>query len=73
MLIDNSRSALSKCLFVALLLGNRQGCSKRRKAGACYAVSMPNRTEPKTFGEWVRYVVFAAIALWLVWWMLRFY
>jgi hypothetical protein len=34
---------------------------------------MPNRTEPKTFGQWVRYIVFAAIALWLVWWMLRIY
>jgi hypothetical protein len=32
---------------------------------------MPNRTEPKTVGQWVRYIVVAAIALWLVVWMLR--
>ena len=32
---------------------------------------MPNRTEPKTLGQWIRYIVFAAIALWLVVWMLR--
>ena len=32
---------------------------------------MPNRTEPKTIGEWIRYLVVAAIAIWLVIWMLR--
>jgi hypothetical protein len=32
---------------------------------------MPNRTEPRTIGQWVRYVVVAAIAIWLVIWMLR--
>jgi len=32
---------------------------------------MANRTEPKTLGQWVRYVVVAAIAIWLVIWMLR--
>jgi hypothetical protein len=32
---------------------------------------MANRTEPKTIGQWVRYVVMAVIALWLVVWMLR--
>jgi hypothetical protein len=30
-----------------------------------------NRTEPKTIGQWIRYIVIAAIALWLVVWMLR--
>ena len=30
-----------------------------------------NRTEPKTIGQWIRYVVVAVIALWLVVWMLR--
>jgi hypothetical protein len=30
-----------------------------------------NRTEPKTAGQWIRYLVVAAIALWLVIWMLR--
>jgi hypothetical protein len=32
---------------------------------------MANRTEPKTAKEWIRYVVVAVIALWLVVWMLR--
>jgi hypothetical protein len=30
-----------------------------------------NRTEPKTPREWIRYLVVAAIAIWLVIWMLR--
>jgi hypothetical protein len=30
-----------------------------------------NRTEPKTIRQWIRYIVVAAIALWLVVWMLR--
>jgi hypothetical protein len=32
---------------------------------------MENRTEPKTFRQWIRYLVVAAIAIWLVIWMLR--
>jgi hypothetical protein len=32
---------------------------------------MANRTEPKTVGEWIRYLVVAAIAIWLTIWMLR--
>ena len=32
---------------------------------------MPNQTEPKTPWQWIRYIVVAAIALWLVFWMLR--
>jgi hypothetical protein len=32
---------------------------------------MANRTEPKTAWQWIRYVVVAAIAIWLVIWMLR--
>jgi hypothetical protein len=32
---------------------------------------MTNRTQPKTFAEWIRYLVVAAIAIWLVIWMLR--
>jgi hypothetical protein len=32
---------------------------------------MANRTEPKTMGQWIRYIVVALIALWLVIWMLR--
>jgi len=32
-----------------------------------------NRTEPKTVGQWIRYIVVAVIALFLVWWMLRLY
>jgi hypothetical protein len=32
-----------------------------------------NQTEPRTLFQWVRYIVVAAIALFLVWWMLRLY
>jgi hypothetical protein len=32
-----------------------------------------NRTEPKTPGQLIRYLVVAGIALFLVWWMLRLY
>ena len=32
---------------------------------------MENRTEPRTVGQWIRYVAVAVIALWLVVWMLR--
>jgi hypothetical protein len=31
------------------------------------------QTEPKTPGQWIRYIVVAAIALFLVWMMLRIY
>jgi hypothetical protein len=34
-------------------------------------LEVSNRTEPKTVREWIRYVVVAVIALWLVIWMLR--
>lgn len=36
-----------------------------------YRVDMDNRTEPKTLRQWIRYVIGAMIALWLVVWMLR--
>jgi hypothetical protein len=39
----------------------------------CYDGRVENRTEPKTAGQWVRYIVVAVIALFLVWWMLRLY
>jgi hypothetical protein len=32
-----------------------------------------NRTEPRTVGQWIKYLVIATIALILVWWMLRVY
>jgi hypothetical protein len=32
---------------------------------------MSNRTEPKTFREWARYIVVAMIVIWLFIWMLR--
>jgi hypothetical protein len=32
-----------------------------------------DRTQPKTARQWIRYIVVAAIALFLVWWMLRVY
>jgi hypothetical protein len=34
---------------------------------------VPNRTDPKTAGQLIRYVVVAVIALFLVWWLLRLY
>jgi hypothetical protein len=37
------------------------------------AKNTTNRTEPRTVGQWIRYVVVAPIALFLVWWMLRLY
>ena len=36
-------------------------------------LNMENRTEPRTVSQWIRYLVVAAIALFLVWWMLRLY
>jgi hypothetical protein len=42
-------------------------------APTCYHHAVENRTEPKTAGQWLRYVVVAVIALFLVWWMLRAY
>ena len=36
-----------------------------------YKLGMSNRTQPKTLGQWIRYIVVAVIALWLVVWMLR--
>ena len=42
-----------------------------RKATCRGFVKMPNRTEPKTLREWIRYIIVAAIAIWLVIWMLR--
>jgi hypothetical protein len=32
---------------------------------------MESRTQPKTAVQWIRYIVVAVIALWLVVWMLR--
>ena len=32
---------------------------------------MRNRTQPKTFREWIRYIVVAVIAIWLIIFMLR--
>jgi hypothetical protein len=34
---------------------------------------MQNRTEPRTLWQWIRYIVVAIIALFLVWMMLRVY
>jgi hypothetical protein len=42
-------------------------------APACYDGPVNNQTEPKTVGQWIRYVIVAVIALFLVWWMLRVY
>jgi len=42
-----------------------------KEAKGRYKRSMENRTEPKTLRQWIRYVVVAVIAIWLVIWMLR--
>jgi hypothetical protein len=47
--------------------------SKGLLAPTCYREGVENRTEPRTIGQWLRYIFFAAIALFLVWWMLRLY
>ena len=39
----------------------------------CSIHRVENRTEPRTPAQWARYIVVAAIALGLVWWMLRLY
>jgi hypothetical protein len=39
----------------------------------CYDQPVDNRTEPRTGRQWIRYLVIAVIALFLVWWMLRVY
>ena len=36
-------------------------------------VGMANRTEPRTVSQWIKYIVVAAIAIWLVIWLLRVY
>ena len=41
--------------------------------GSCYHQAVENRTEPRTIGQWIRYILIAAIALLLVWMMLRVY
>jgi hypothetical protein len=34
---------------------------------------MGKRAEPRTAGQWIRHIVVAIIAIFLVWWMLRMY
>ena len=36
-----------------------------------YTPGMPNRTEPKSLKQWISYIVMAAIAMWLILWMLK--
>jgi hypothetical protein len=44
---------------------------KRREESSLNVDNMANRTEPRTVREWIRYIVVAVVALWLVVWMLR--
>ena len=44
-----------------------------RRQGSCYHQAVENRTEPRTIGQWIHYIVIVAIALLLVWMMLRVY
>ena len=39
----------------------------------CLHQLVQNRTDPRTASQWIRYMVVAVIALFLVWWMLRLY
>jgi hypothetical protein len=34
---------------------------------------MAKHSEPRTAGQWIRHVVVAIIALFLIWWLLRVY
>jgi hypothetical protein len=34
---------------------------------------MGKQSEPKTAGQWIRQIVVAIIALFLIWWLLRVY
>jgi hypothetical protein len=53
--------------------GDSAGLCKIDVEGEPESLNMENRTEPRTVGQWIRYLVVAAIALFLVWWMLRLY
>ena len=53
--------------------GRARGIGGEVWASTCYHSFVEKRTEPKTAGQWVRYIVVAVIALYLVWWMLRLY
>ena len=39
----------------------------------CYHVRMFNFGKPKTAGDWIVHLAGAAVAIFLVWWMLRLY
>ena len=39
----------------------------------CSYTHVENRTEPRTAVQWIKYLVVAIIALFLVWWMVRVY
>ena len=72
---DWPRIAKLQSDLLAQALATRQTRVAQEPAltGSCYHPHMPNRTEPKTPLQWIRYVVVAVIALFLVWWMLRVY
>jgi hypothetical protein len=47
--------------------------ANRGAAPACYHCPMFNFGKPKTAGDWIVHIVGAALAIFLVWWMLRLY
>jgi hypothetical protein len=55
------------------LMKNFRGAELIFIGPTCYYQPMPNRTEPKTPRQRLRYIVVAIIALGLVTWMLRLY
>lgn len=73
----------SRALAGGGLAGISPGVASQRGHGAlprpprwpstCCVNLVENRSEPRTALQWVRYLVVAAIALFLVWWMLRLY
>jgi hypothetical protein len=62
--------------FLAFVVRNpyfEQVPSKLLSHGPTIAPVQPWKTEPRTAGQWVRYIIVAVIALFLVWSMLRVY
>jgi len=47
--------------------------SRGERPSSCWLMGVQNRTEPRTPVQWIRYVAVAAIALFLVWWMMHVY
>jgi hypothetical protein len=51
----------------------RQAANRGSRAPACYHCRMFNFGNPKTAGDWIVHILGAALAIFLVWWLLRLY